>query len=826
LSLENSVTELAKGAGLFLGVFYVVSLTWEKLEDKPGIRNIVSGVLFGVAAVVAISTPVELGPGMLFDARMLFIGIGSAFGGVTVAIISSAIAIACRLWLGGAGAMGGSVIILSSAVIGLGFFWLRRRKRVAPNFLNFLLFGLLLHVAALPWYFIVPSPEYAEITGSTGIAMLITFTPVTALLCLLMTEIITRAEQHRENERRDTDFRNILDTMTDTFYRVDREGRITIVSPSVTEFLGYTQEEMLGRHIADFYFDPDERTRLLAALDAAGGRIRDYEAQQKTKDGRAEWVSVSAQYRRDADGALDGVEGVVRYISSRKQSEENLHVLAERLSLAARAGGMGIWDNDLTTGRQVWDERMCQLYGLPGEGLDDAEAYWRSAVHPDDLVRTRRAIADALEGKRLFHASYRILWPDQSIHHMESHALVHRNAAGTPLRVVGVDRDVTEEVEAEQRILKSQKMEAVGQLTGGVAHDFNNLLAIILGNLEFMNDYIEAGTELDTLKEGALKATLRGAELTQRLLAFSRRQTLNPSRNDANVLVTEMTELMRRTLGENIEIECNLAKKLDWVVIDPGQLENALLNLAINARDAMPDGGTLRISTENAILGRETGDDISTPGPYVMVSISDTGTGMPDGVRERIFEPFFTTKEIGKGSGLGLSMVYGFVRQSGGHVIVDSEAGKGTTIRLYLPRAKEVRRKPRLVAPVAADSPSGNEFVLVVEDDPDVRAFVVASLEKLGYRVSSAADGPEAVAKLEKLPPLDLLITDVVMPKGMNGKAVAEIVREYHPNARVLYTSGYARSEIVESGDRVTFLPKPYKRAVLAQTVRRLLDVA
>ncbi len=259
--------------------------------------------------------------------------------------------------------MGGSVIILSSAVIGLGFFWLRRRKRVAPNFLNFLLFGLLLHVAALPWYFIVPSPEYAEITGSTGIAMLITFTPVTALLCLLMTEIITRAEQHRENERRDTDFRNILDTMTDTFYRVDREGRITIVSPSVTEFLGYTQEEMLGQHIADFYFDPDERTRLLAALDAAGGRIRDYEAQQKTKDGRAEWVSVSAQYRRDADGALDGVEGVVRYISSRKQSEENLHVLAERLSLAARAGGMGIWDNDLTTGRQVWDERMCQLYG-------------------------------------------------------------------------------------------------------------------------------------------------------------------------------------------------------------------------------------------------------------------------------------------------------------------------------------------------------------------------------------------------------------------------------------------------------------------------------
>jgi len=209
-----------------------------------------------------------------------------------------------------------------------------------------------------------------------------------------------------------------------------------------------------------------------------------------------------------------------------------------------------------------------------------------------------------------------------------------------------------------------------------------------------------------------------------------------------------------------------------------------------------------------------------------MVSISDTGTGMPQEVRERIFEPFFTTKDIGKGSGLGLSMVYGFIRQSGGQILVDSKQGEGTRIRLYLPRAKGVRRQVRTPQLSSASHPRGHEYVLVVEDDPDVRAFVVASLEKLGYRVSSAADGPEAPEKMDKLPPLDLLINDVAMPRGMNGKEVADTVRTRHPDARILYTSGYAQSAVVETGDGVTFLPKPYKRAVLAQTVRQLLDAA
>ncbi|MDA0664761.1 MAG: ATP-binding protein, partial [Proteobacteria bacterium] len=377
----------------------------------------------------------------------------------------------------------------------------------------------------------------------------------------------------------------------------------------------------------------------------------------------------------------------------------------------------------------------------------------------------------------------------------------------------------------------SQKMEMVGQLTGGIAHDFNNLLAVILGNLEFMDDYIEPGTTLGSLKDGALRATLRGADLTQRLLAFSRKQALRPEYTDTNNLIQELSELMRRTLGDHVEIDCRLAADLNRIVIDPGQLENSLLNLAINARDAMPDGGKITIVTENADF---TTDHMIcweglTPGSYVVITVTDTGSGMPADVRRHVFEPFFTTKEAGKGSGLGLSMVYGFVKQSDGHVTIDSNPGDGTAIRLYLPLPKHLpRHKPSAPATIRFQ-PSGTENVLVVENDPDVRDNLTAALKALGYQVASAGDGPAAMAMLDDLPPLDLLITDLMMPHGMNGKDVAGIVRERYPNVRILFTSGTTTTMVAASGgedDTIAFLPKPYRRTVLAQTIRQLLDAA
>ncbi len=394
---------------------------------------------------------------------------------------------------------------------------------------------------------------------------------------------------------------------------------------------------------------------------------------------------------------------------------------------------------------------------------------------------------------------------------------------------IGIVRDIRQRKESEQQLRQAQKMEAVGHLTGGIAHDFNNLLTAILGNLEMLQDRVELDPSARKFMDIAFRAADRGADLTQRLLAFSRKQTLSPEAADINKLVQRVTELMRRTLGEDIEIETVLAGGLWPATVDPGQLESALLNLAINARDAMPEGGKLTIETANSHLDQAYTDahEEVNPGQYVRVAVTDTGTGMPPEVVARAFEPFFTTKEIGLGSGLGLSMVYGFVKQSAGHVNIYSEPGHGTTVKLYLPKAAATDQAARAAEPSQRAQPMGDETVLVVEDDPDVRAFVVAALGVLGYRVMEAEDGPAALALLNQVSRIDLLLTDVVLPRGMNGRQVAEEVRKRYPRLKTLFSSGYTENAIVHQGtlDKdAELLAKPYTREALAQKVRRVLD--
>ena len=366
---------------------------------------------------------------------------------------------------------------------------------------------------------------------------------------------------------------------------------------------------------------------------------------------------------------------------------------------------------------------------------------------------------------------------------------------------VAVARDITQRKESETRLHQSRKMETVGQLTGGVAHDFNNLLTVIIGNLQILNEKIEASPAIHRLIETATKAAFRGADLTQRLLAFARRQPLNPTPTDVNALVSRMSEVLRRTLGEHIEVETVLGGGLWPAMTDTGQLENTLLNLAINARDAMPKGGRLTIETANTHLDQDYAlrNVEVVPGQYVMIAISDTGLGMTQDVLERAFEPFFTTKGVGKGTGLGLSMVYGFVKQSGGHVKMYSEPRHGTTVRLYLPKApKPVKRTGKTESqPTAA---GGTETILVVEDDPDVRALVVSTLSAFGYRVFEAEQGPAALEILDTMPVLDLLLTDVVLPGGMNGRELADAVQKRLPQVKVLFSSGYTENAIIHHG--------------------------
>jgi signal transduction histidine kinase len=390
-----------------------------------------------------------------------------------------------------------------------------------------------------------------------------------------------------------------------------------------------------------------------------------------------------------------------------------------------------------------------------------------------------------------------------------------------PARLVSL-HDITGRTVLDEQRLQAQRLEAIGQLTGGIAHDFNNILTVISGMIELLADAVAHDRRLASFARMIADAALRGADLTRHLLAFARKQPLQPRLTDVNVLVVTTSRLLRPTLGEQIEIESMLADEAWPAVVDPSQLTTALLNLAVNARDAMRGGGKLTFETGNVTLDEARGEGVP-PGPYVMIAVSDTGSGMAPTVRERAFEPFFTTKEVGRGTGLGLSMVYGFVKQSDGHIQIDSQEGHGTTVKIYLPRgggAAAAESEPE-TAP-----PGRSESILVVEDDALVRSYVVTQLESLGYRTVAAANAAEGL-QAAAAGAFDLLFTDIIMPGDRNGLQLAKEVRRLQPGIRVLFTSGYAESVLVDHGDLdpgALLLNKPYRKLDLARSIRAALD--
>jgi signal transduction histidine kinase len=404
------------------------------------------------------------------------------------------------------------------------------------------------------------------------------------------------------------------------------------------------------------------------------------------------------------------------------------------------------------------------------------------------------------------------------------------DSAGQLLGFAKITRDLTERRTTEERLRQAQKMEALGQLVGGVAHDFNNLLTAISGNIETLQRRLPEGVDdnLQRLAKAALHATARGALMTRRLLAFSRRQPLEPKSVSVNSLIAGMSEILHQTLGETVQIETVLAAGVWAIFVDSNQLESALLNLAVNSRDAMPQGGKLTIEAANTYLDEAYSAIAEVPaGQYVGIFVSDTGTGMTPEVASKAFDPFFTTKEVGQGTGLGLSQVYGFIKQSGGYVKIYSEVGAGTTIKIYLPRYisadRATEEKPAAI-PIAR---ANGETILVVEDDADVRSSVVEILGELGYRVIEARDGLSALRQLDAYLETRLLLTDVGLPGGMNGRQLADEALRRRPGLKVLFASGYARNAIVHHGrldPGVELIMKPFTYAELAAKVRRVLD--
>lgn len=467
-----------------------------------------------------------------------------------------------------------------------------------------------------------------------------------------------------------------------------------------------------------------------------------------------------------------------------------------------------------------------QVLGFAAQRIDGKPA--SGLIHPDDRLKFDAWLEELRS--RSGHSvrlEFRLQHDDGSWRTLEATGqnLLDDPAVGA---IVLNGRDETEREAVEALLRQSQKMEAVGQLTGGVAHDFNNLLAVIMGNMELLDDALHDDPASRDIAVRTLGAAQRGAELTQRLLAFSRKQALQPKATDLNELVRGMTDLLWRTLGEDVEIKSAAAGNLWATEIDAAQMENALLNLAVNARDAMPTGGRLTIETANAALGDEyvTADGEIASGDYVKISVKDTGGGMPPEVATQAFDPFFTTKEVGKGSGLGLSMVYGFVKQSGGHIEIDSEPGTGTAITIYLPRA--VGTPTVMSDDNVGQEPRGRgETIVLVEDEPEVRALAVTLLDGMGYKVIEAASAGAAVAMFEATPRVDLLLTDVILPGGMSGPDLAEEVGSRWPEAKILFMTGYTEVEVqgrLGLGNGVELLQKPFRKAELARKVRMVLD--
>ncbi|MEW5980494.1 MAG: PAS domain-containing protein [Acidobacteriota bacterium] len=639
--------------------------------------------------------------------------------------------------------------------------------------------------------------------------------------------ILLAMEDITEHKRLEGDRDRLFTLSHDMICIAGFDGYFRRLNPAWEKTLGFTAQELLSAPYLEFVHPEDREATVAKATKLSEGlEVISFENRYRCRDGSYKWLLWNATPSMDHQL----IYAIARDITERRQSEALLHKsheeLKNRFEVAVRASGQLLYEREANTDAVSYEN--VEVLGYTPEEIGDGLTDWVELVHPDDREAFRHEVDRSLRTKGSFQLEYRLRRKDGEYICVEDRGYPTIGEDGKVQSTIGFINDISERKNLEEQFRQSQKMEAVGRLAGGIAHDFNNLLTAIIGYSELLVAQFEADSPIRKDIEEIQKAGARAASLTRQLLAFSRKQVLQPKVLDLNRVILDLDSMLRRLIGEDIELTAVLGVGLKPVKVDPGQIEQIILNLAINSRDAMPEGGQLTIETSNVEL-----DDAYSrrhvavlPGSYVMLAVSDTGCGMDAETQARIFEPFFTTKELGKGTGLGLSTVYGIVKQSGGNIWVYSEPGQGTVFKIYLPgvageaEAAEVRQAP------GREEALRSETILVVEDEPVVRNLIREILKKEGYAVLEAQRGPEALEMASQHPnAIHLLLTDVVVPQ-MGGRELAKNLNQLRPDTRVLYMSGYTDNAIVHHGvldAGISFLQKPFTPEALLTKVRQVL---
>jgi PAS domain S-box-containing protein len=641
---------------------------------------------------------------------------------------------------------------------------------------------------------------------------------------------------------------NDIVLITDGRMLDDLEGpKIVYVNRAFERITGYSREEVIGRSVAILHGPEtcqnqlDRFTETLKKSEPVRGELVHY-----TKNGEPVWMEIAIVPIKTADGTVTHWVSVERDVTERNVALAQIALNEERFRLVAAVSDDVIWDCDLKTDQMWWNDRLFDVFGHDPKRIEERVRWWDTNLHPDEMAEILDAMKSIIDGtQNHWEIRYRFRKADGTYADVIDKGSVIRDDTGEALRIVGSMIDITEQLRKDEQMRQSQKLEAIGQLTGGVAHDFNNLLAIIMGNLELLKEEVGSRqfsqSELFELVDAGIQAVKRGADLTKNLLAYSRKARLNPVQTDINAIVAETERWMRRTIQSNVDITTEFEEAVWDIQVDQVSLQNALVNLLVNARDAMADGGVLSIGTRNLWISKEDrakGQETIPVGNFVLLRVVDDGDGIDPSIIKQIFDPFFTTKPVGKGSGLGLSMVQGFVRQSGGVVRVHSRPGHGTAVELYFPAVMRSGAEAHTTVPAAtsiplltAEHPVRKYRILLAEDQKEVLILLKKVLEKAGYDVTPAENGDQALAIFKTGPAFDLIVTDVMMPGELQGPALAKACRGIRADIPFIFLSGYVDDAVLRESDAVRpediRLIKPVSRRDFLRSVKdRLMHLA